>query len=848
MATKRNLITDDPRWKPFVARYAHDPVLFAQEVQGIYLSDQQMDLAALVAAPDSRTAVPSGHGCFAKGTEIMLASGDVIPVEEILPGHRVMAANGQSSRRVCELRRGRENMYRFTYNDGTSHVFNESHILCLVATNSKGRRTAGDKITVTVREWLTWGEDKKRCHAIYRSPVRSFDRAEGSLPLPPYILGVWLGDGHASAARVTTADPEIKQALQSFADSTGTLRLKHVAKCGNAETLALSTTKWQDNAFINGLRDAGVFTDKHIPDQYLLAPLADRLELLAGLIDTDGSRDCHGYDFIQKSERLARQVAWLARSVGCHSTLKSTTKVCGNTGASGTYWRVTIGRNTDAIPVRVQRKKINNPNSQRRNLHFGIKSCEPLGEGDYFGFVLDGDHQFLGGDFTVLHNTGKTTSIANLCLWHLLCFFNSNTLLTANDMDQMKVTIWKEIAIAKNRIKRGPHAWIAQHIDILSDGNARIVGYEKEWFIESKTANAQNANKMAGRHADDLLIIVDEASTVPDEVTTTLKGALSSGPGNRMLMTSQPTKTSGFFYDACHKLSIHNGGKWVPLRLSSVDSPWVSDEALKEWWNDYDEDERLVRILGQFPENSSKFMMGRRDAERMYKFDAPIIGEGDEWGWMILTDVALGEGLRDKSACVAVRISGHGEERKVEVMEIPFFTNNIRSNKLPYHIQEAGQSYENVSWGVDAGGIGATTCQQLEDLGIPVHRLLWGNPCFRKRNKQRYLNLRAQAMHQAAMAAKDGRLIIRTNKYKKLLIDQASRIPKDWTGKSLIKVPEKGSRAWEGMKSPDLWDAICFAFIEGLDYMPCSESANDADVSEKEKLDSLVDDALAGVG
>jgi hypothetical protein len=845
MPIKRVLLQNDKRWKPFIARYASDPERFAREVQGIFLSEQQTDLAALVASPDSRTAVPSGHGCFAKGTEIMLASGDVIPVEEILPGQRVMAANGQSSRLVCELRRGRENMYRFTYNDGTSHVFNESHILCLVATNTKGRRTAGDKITVTVREWLTWGEDKKRCHAIYRSSVKSFDQAETSLPLPAYVLGVWLGDGHTSAARVTTADPEIKQALQTYVDSTGTLCLKHVAKCGNAETLSLSTTKWQDNAFINGLRDAGVFADKHIPDKYLFAPLVDRLELLAGLIDTDGSRDAYGYDFIQKSERLARQVAWLARSVGCHSTIKQTTKVCGNTGVSGTYWRVTIGRNTDTIPVRVERKKVNNPNSQRRNLHFGIKSCEPLGEGDYFGFVLDGDHRFLGGDFTVLHNTGKTTSIANLCVWHLLCFAFSNTLMTANDMDQMKVTIWKEIGLAVGRIKKGPHAWIADHIEILADGKARIVGYEDTWFIEAKTANAKNANKMAGRHADYLLIIADEASTVPDEVLTTLSGALSSGAGNRMLMTSQPTRTAGFFYRACHELSIFNGGKWTPLTLSSVDSPWVSEEALEEWWNTYDEDERLIRILGVFPQNSNKFMMGRRDAEKMYNFDTPIIGEDDDWGWMVLTDVALGEGLRDKSACIAVRVYGHGEQRKVEVMEIPFFTNGIRSNKLPFHIVEAGNDLDNVTYGVDAGGIGGTTCQNLEDMSVPVKRIHWGNPCFRKRNKERYLNLRAQAMHQAALAAKQGRLIVRTTKFKKFVIEQASRIPKDWTGKALIKVPEKGSTAWEGMKSPDLWDAICFAFLEGLDYAQSSDAANDTGAVKS--LEDLADDAFADI-
>ena len=49
------------------------------------------------------------------------------------------------------------------------------------------------------------------------------------------------------------------------------------------------------------------------------------------------------------------------------------------------------------------------------------------------------------------HGTGKTTSIANVVLWHLLCYPQSITLLTANDMDQLKATLWKEIGIAIER-------------------------------------------------------------------------------------------------------------------------------------------------------------------------------------------------------------------------------------------------------------------------------------------------------------------------------------------------------------------------------------------------------------
>ena len=101
-----------------------------------------------------------------------------------------------------------------------------------------------------------------------------------------------------------------------------------------------------------------------------------------------------------------------------------------------------------------------------------------------------------------------------------------------------------------------------------------------------------------------------------------------------------------------------------------------------------------------------------------------------------------------------------------------------------------------------------------------VHRVIWGNPCNSRENRNRYLNLRAQASHQAAIAAKEGRLSILTEAHKSLMVGQSSRIPRLFTDKSRIKVPPKGSPEWEGLGSPDLWDAVCFLFLENFYYIP----------------------------
>lgn len=421
------------------------------------------------------------------------------------------------------------------------------------------------------------------------------------------------------------------------------------------------------------------------------------------------------------------------------------------------------------------------------------------------------------------HGTGKTTGIANIVLWHLLCYPMSVTLLTANDMDQLKATLWKEIGVAIERIRRGPHGWIAEHVEILANASCRVIGFEQVWFVESKTANEKTANKMAGRHGEWLLIIGDEASTLPDNVMTTLNGALTE-QHNRFLLTSQPTRNAGFFWRTHNELATRNGGEWTPLVFDSFDSPFVSDAALMELWTSYDDDERNVRILGVFPQDSSKHMMSLKVAESIYK-RGRIIQDGENFGWFVLGDIASGEGLRDKSSCVIAKVTGYGdmgpEARRVEIIEVPILTNKIRSNLFASSLADHGSDLGNVTYVIDSGGLGINVCQDLEDMGKVVHRVNWGNPCFKKQNKDRYLNLRAQAMHQAARAAKEGRLSVLTQNYRNVLLTQSSRIPKSFTDKGRIRVPPKGSVEWDGLGSPDLWDACSFAFLENANYMVC---------------------------
>ena len=137
-------------------------------------------------------------------------------------------------------------------------------------------------------------------------------------PLDPYFLGVVLGDGTLAMPyrlSVTTIDPEIIQLLEETAAWLHKLHVRHEG----IQRHIVGRKARNANPLVKIIRDLGLCPiaceDRYIPDVFKLGSRETRLQVLAGLIDSDGSLG-HGYDFGSKSERMARDVAFVARSVG----------------------------------------------------------------------------------------------------------------------------------------------------------------------------------------------------------------------------------------------------------------------------------------------------------------------------------------------------------------------------------------------------------------------------------------------------------------------------------------------------------------------------------------------------
>ncbi len=353
---------------------------------------------------------PPGTGkCLGLGTPVMMSNGKIKPVEEVMDGDELMGPDGKP-RRVLSTTSGVDSLFEIRPTKGDPFVCNAAHILCLRFSGAKEKTINGystnEEAEISVVEYLKCSSNLKHRAKLFRASAIEFpEREEGmfgkeELPLAPYFVGLWLGDGSHRDPEVTTEDVEIEAYLRGFSEATRR-QLVFRGNTGNARTWAIT----DGGGLRNKLRRFVTDGRKFIPHAYKTASRRERLELLAGLIDSDGSNAGNCYDFTQKSKRLADDVAFVCRSLGLSCYPKAVRKTCTNNGKVNTYWRMTIsGPSLVEVPVLLERKKCEVRKQKKDVLNTGF-TVHSLGKGEYYGFEIDGDGRFLLGDFTVTHNT-----------------------------------------------------------------------------------------------------------------------------------------------------------------------------------------------------------------------------------------------------------------------------------------------------------------------------------------------------------------------------------------------------------------------------------------------------------
>ncbi len=363
----------------------------------------------------------AGMKCLACGTLVMMHDATLRAVEDVVVGERVMGPDGLP-RTVLDTTSGVGPLYRVWQSSGETYTVTENHILSLRKSQSCQRDTRKNPlgrypsepntVNIQISEYVLKRERWKAHFRGYRAGLLNFEKRE--LLIDPYLLGLWLGDGHSYSLRIYNEDIEVADWCKSHAEQMGS-PYRDEQESGSCRCLIFSIGgNGHKNALWQHFKAYGLVKNKHIPHDYIHTSEQDRLELLAGLMDTDGHyrESRHGFIIESTSKRLASDIKLLADTLGFRTNLTKKNTHCSNNGVRGHAWRLSIGGDVWRIPCRVARKQPKREEFGSDELLVSTLRVERVPDGPWAGFSLDGDHLFCLADGTVTHNSEQAHKIA----------------------------------------------------------------------------------------------------------------------------------------------------------------------------------------------------------------------------------------------------------------------------------------------------------------------------------------------------------------------------------------------------------------------------------------------------
>lgn len=399
---------------------------------------------------------------------------------------------------------------------------------------------------------------------------------------------------------------------------------------------------------------------------------------------------------------------------------------------------------------------------------------------------------------------GKSCVMA-WCGWNfLLTRPHPKVIGTSISSSNLRDGLWTEFAKWQGRSKLLQEAftWSAE----------RIVSKEfpETWFASARAWSVgadptQQANTLAGIHADYVLFLVDEAGGIPSGVVAAAEAGLSTGIETKLFLSGNPTHLSGPLYDACTKerhlyyVKEITGDPDAPDRAPRIDPNWARKQI-----ESYGRDSPwvLVNVFGQFPPGQDNTLIGVRDAEEAAKRVVPY-AEYAHMPKILGVDVArFGDDrttITMRQGKVAYRPSVF---RNLDTMEVAGQVASVIVRNKPKVVF------------IDQTGIGSGVVDRLKELGYPVV----GVDASARPADVRCLNMRAQMWLHMAEWVKGGGSIANDPDLIRELTTPTYKFHSD--GK--MQIESKADIKKRGLPSPDLADGLglTFAYPVAPDLTP----------------------------
>lgn len=396
-----------------------------------FIPMQRHVIAAIVAAfrqPDPHT----GKRRTVMGLSAEMGSGKAQPLSarvltpcgwkrmgEMQVGDAVIGADGKTHTVIGVYPQGEKEIYRVTFSDGSAVECCADHLWRLQSANHRKRRQNG--VVLPLRDFMHNLQSPQRNNRWYVPMAQPVEFPPRDLPIDPYVLGLLIGDGTLCTGSVgfTTVDGELLQAITCAANSYG---LTPVVNKPISYRIT-SGRRGRRNPLLAQIRALGLTgcrsEVKFIPPAYRFAPVTDRIALLQGLLDTDGSVDRKGcIEFSTSSERLARDVRELVESLGGTARVRSRIPHFTHNGerrAGRRNYRLQIALPSHIAPFRLMRKAARYTHRPKYPPSRAVVKVEYVGRAPAQCIRVDApDQLYITDHYVVTHNSSMSTGAAEV--------------------------------------------------------------------------------------------------------------------------------------------------------------------------------------------------------------------------------------------------------------------------------------------------------------------------------------------------------------------------------------------------------------------------------------------------